>query len=187
MRCPFCSADDTRVIDSRLSEEGDAVRRRRECEVCRERFTTFERAELRLPQVIKSDGRREAFSEAKLRNGLSRALEKRPVDAEAVEAMIGRIRHKLIASGEREVPSRQIGEWVMNELREIDPVAYVRFASVYRSFQHVDAFREEVQRLQAEPSSEARRKQLHLLPEEPEGARGSAAPGRGRRPLSRKP
>ncbi len=191
MRCPFCSADETRVIDSRLSEEGDSVRRRRECEVCGERFTTFERAELRLPQVIKSDGRREAFNETKLRTGLSRALEKRPVDAEAVEAMIGRLRHKLIASGEREVPSRRIGEWVMDELKEIDPVAYVRFASVYRSFEDVDAFREEVQRLQAEPSPESRRKQLRLLPEETnEGDRESAShpPARGRRPLAgRKP
>ena len=113
MRCPFCSADETRVVDSRLGEDGGTVRRRRECEVCKERFTTFERAELRLPQVIKSDGRRENFNEQKLRAGLSRALEKRPVDAEAVEAMIGRIRHKLIASGEREIVARRIGEWVM--------------------------------------------------------------------------
>lgn len=187
MRCPFCSADETRVIDSRLSEEGDSVRRRRECEVCGERFTTFERAELRLPQVIKSDDRREAFDEAKLRAGLSRALEKRPVDAEVIEAMIGRIRHKLIASGEREIASRRIGQWVMDELKDIDPVAYVRFASVYRSFEDVDAFREEVQRLQAEPSSESRRKQLRLLPEDPtqdesDSARTGAA--RGRRPAA---
>lgn len=192
MRCPFCSADETRVIDSRLTEEGDSVRRRRECEVCGERFTTFERAELRLPQVIKSNGRREAFDEAKLRTGLSRALEKRPVDAEAVEAMIGRIRHKLIACGEREVGSRRVGEWVMEELKEIDPVAYVRFASVYRSFEDVEAFREEIQRLTAEPSSESRRKQLRLLPEEPAGRKTSDAsattPTRGRRPAAgRKP
>jgi transcriptional repressor NrdR len=170
MRCPFCSADETRVIDSRLADEGDCVRRRRECEVCRERFTTFERAELKLPQVIKSDQRRQAFSEDKLRAGLARALEKRPVDAEAVEKAIGRIRHKLIASGESEVPSRQIGEWVMEELRELDPVAYVRFASVYRKFEDVDAFREEVQRLQNAPTTEARRMQLRLLPEETEAA-----------------
>jgi len=176
MRCPFCSADETRVIDSRLTEEGDSVRRRRECEVCRERFTTFERAELRLPQVIKSDDRRETFNESKLRAGLSRALEKRPVDAEAVEAMLGRIRHKLIVSGEREVPSRRIGQLVMDELREADPVAYVRFASVYRSFEDVDAFREEVQRLQAEPSSESRRKQLRLLPDDSAGAEDSEPP-----------
>jgi transcriptional repressor NrdR len=187
MRCPFCSADETRVIDSRLSEDGDSVRRRRECEVCGERFTTFERAELRLPQVIKSDNRREPFNEAKLRAGLSRALEKRPVDTEVVEAMIGRIRHKLIASGEREVPTRRIGQWVMEELKEVDPVAFVRFASVYRSFEDVDAFREEVQRLQAEPSSESRRKQLRLLPEEPAGD-ASPPTARGRRPSAgRKP
>ena len=166
MRCPFCSADDTRVVDSRLSDDGDSVRRRRECEVCRERFTTFERAELHLPQVIKSDGRRETFNEDKLRAGLSRALEKRPVTAEKVEAMIGRLRHRLLASGERELKSRTLGEWVMEELREIDPVAYVRFASVYRSFQDVDAFREEIQRLQSEPSPESRRKQLRLLPDD---------------------
>jgi transcriptional repressor NrdR len=186
MRCPFCSVDETRVVDSRLTEEGDSVRRRRECEVCGERFTTFERAELRLPQVIKSDGRREIFNESKLRGGLSRALEKRPVDAGAVEAMVGRIRHKLIASGERELPARRIGEWVMEELKDIDPVAYVRFASVYRSFEDVDAFREEVQRLQAEPSSESRRKQLRLLPEDPSSAAtGDTKPSvRGRKPLT---
>lgn len=184
MRCPFCSADETRVIDSRLTEEGDSVRRRRECEVCRERFTTFERAELRLPQIIKSDGRRESFIETKLRGGLSRALEKRPVDAGVVETMLGRIRHKLITCGEREIPSRRIGEWVMEELKDIDLVAYVRFASVYRSFQDVDAFREEVQRLQAEPSRESRRKQLRLLPEEPGDDNNTESGSRGRRPAS---
>ncbi len=183
MRCPFCSADETRVVDSRLTDEGDSVRRRRECEVCGERFTTFERAELRLPQVIKSDGRREAFSEEKLRTGLGRALEKRPVDAEVVEKLIGRIRHKLIASGEREVSSRQIGEWAMEELKELDPVAYVRFASVYRSFEDLDAFREEVLRLQSEPSKESRRSQLQLLPEPGEGgeARGQSGVASGKR------
>jgi transcriptional repressor NrdR len=164
MRCPFCSADETRVVDSRLAEDGDVVRRRRECEVCGERFTTFERAELRLPQVIKSDGRREPFSEDKLRGGLSRALEKRPVDAEAVEKLLARIRHKLTTAGESEIPSRTIGEWVMEELKELDPVAYVRFASVYRSFEDVNAFSEAVRRLQSEPSPELRRKQLELIP-----------------------
>lgn len=176
MRCPFCSADETRVIDSRLSEDGDTVRRRRECEVCSERFTTFERAELKLPQVIKSDGRREPFSEDKLRSGMTRALEKRPVDAEAVEKAVGRIRHKLIASGEQEIPSRQLGEWVMDELKELDPVAYVRFASVYRSFQDLNAFSETVRSLQNEPSSDIKRKQLRLLPEEESG--GDAADGK---------
>ncbi|TAM44783.1 MAG: transcriptional repressor NrdR [Gammaproteobacteria bacterium] len=165
MRCPFCLADETSVIDSRLSEDGSTVRRRRECEVCRERFTTFERAELKLPQVIKSDGRREPFSEDKLRGGMTRALEKRPVDADKVEKALGRIRHKLMASGENELPSRRIGEWVMEELKELDPVAYVRFASVYRSFQDVNAFSEAVQSLQSEPSADIKRKQLKLLPE----------------------
>jgi transcriptional repressor NrdR len=165
MRCPFCAADETRVIDSRLSEDGSSVRRRRECEVCRERFTTFERAELKMPQIIKSDGRREGYSEDKLRGGMTRALEKRPVDAGAVDQAIGRIRHKLLTSGEREVNSRTIGEWVMNELKELDPIAYVRFASVYRSFQDLEAFREEVQRLQSEPSADQRDKQLKLIPD----------------------
>ncbi len=174
MRCPFCFADETRVIDSRLADDGDSVRRRRECEVCSERFTTFERAELRLPQVIKSDNRRESFSEAKLRGGMTRALEKRPVDAEVVEKAIGRIRHKLLAGGDREVRSRDIGEWVMEELKDLDAVAYVRFASVYRSFQDLDAFRDEVQRLQSEPTAEDRRKQLKLIPDGdvPEGSAG---------------
>jgi len=166
MRCPFCSAEDTRVIDSRLADEGESVRRRRECVSCSERFTTFERAELRLPQVIKSDGRREPFNEDKLRAGLRRALEKRPVDTATVDAAIMRVQHKLLASGEREIQSRRIGEWVMQELKEMDAVAYVRFASVYRSFQDLKEFSEEVQRLQNEPSAETHRKQLKLLPDD---------------------
>lgn len=141
------------------------MRRRRECEVCSERFTTFERAELRLPQVVKSDGRRESYSEEKLRSGMTRALEKRPVEVATVENAVGRIRQKLLTSGEREVNSRTIGDWVMEELKELDPVAYVRYASVYRSFQDLDAFREEVQRLQSEPAAEARDKQLKLIPD----------------------
>jgi transcriptional repressor NrdR len=165
MRCPFCLADETSVVDSRLTEDGDCVRRRRECEVCHERFTTFERAELRLPQIIKSDGRREPFVEDKLRGGLLRALEKRPVDSSRVEALIAHVRHKLMASGEREVASRQIGEWVMEELKDVDPVAYVRFASVYRSFEDLNAFSETVERLQNEPPPENKRKQLSLIPE----------------------
>lgn len=165
MRCPFCSAEDTRVIDSRLADEGDSVRRRRECVSCQERFTTFERAELRLPQVIKSDGRREPFREDKLRAGMQRALEKRPVDTASIEQALARIQHRLLASGEREVDSRRIGEWVMHELKELDPVAYVRFASVYRSFQDVNAFSEEVQRLQNEPAREIKHRQLELIPD----------------------
>jgi len=165
MKCPFCSTEDTRVVDSREADDGDAVRRRRECAACGERFTTYEHAELKMPQIVKSDGVREAFSEEKLRLGMGRALEKRPVDAEAVERAVGKIRHELIASGEREIESRQIGEWVMRELEELDPVAYVRFASVYRSFQDLDAFSEEVERLQREPSAEERRNQLKLIPD----------------------
>lgn len=165
MRCPFCSAEDTRVVDSREADDGDAVRRRRECASCGERFTTYEHAELKMPLIIKSDGVRESFDEQKLRLGMGRALEKRPVDVEAVERAIGRIRHELIASGERETESRRIGELVMRELEDLDPVAYVRFASVYRSFQDLDAFSEEVERLQREPSAEDRRKQLKLIPD----------------------
>ncbi|MHB1565319.1 MAG: transcriptional regulator NrdR [Acidiferrobacter sp.] len=148
MRCPFCFADDTRVIDSRLADDGDAVRRRRECVSCEERFTTFEHAELRLPQIIKSDGRREPFNEDKLRAGLQRALEKRPVDAGQVDGVVAFVRRALLASGEREIISRQIGEWVMEQLRGLDKVAYVRFASVYRSFQDLNAFREAMERLE---------------------------------------
>lgn len=166
MRCPFCGASDTKVIDSRLANEGDSVRRRRECLTCAERFTTYETAQLVMPQVVKQDGTREPFNEEKLRGGLQRALEKRPVDAEQVEAAVNRIMHRLRASGERELPSRTVGEWVMDELRELDEVAYVRFASVYRSFQDVNAFREEIERLQQEPSQELRRNQLSLLGEE---------------------
>ncbi len=164
MRCPFCSAEDTRVVDSRLADNGESVRRRRECQSCRERFTTFERAELRMPQIIKSDGRREPYNEDKLRSGISRALEKRPVDADAVEAMILRVQRHILASGERELPSARVGEWVMEELRDLDEVAYVRFASVYRRFQDLDAFSAELQRLKNAPSSEARKHQLSLLP-----------------------
>jgi len=166
MRCPFCGAPETKVIDSRLANDGDSVRRRRECLTCAERFTTYETAELILPRLVKNDGTREPFSEEKLRAGILRALEKRPVDTEAVEAAINRIKHRLRASGEREVASRQVGEWVMHELRELDEVAYVRFASVYRSFQDVNAFREEIERLQREPSPEVRRSQLRLLDDE---------------------
>lgn len=163
MHCPFCSAEDTKVVDSRIADDGSSVRRRRECTECGERFTTYETAQLRMPQLVKTDGRREAFSEEKLRTGIKRALEKRPVDTETIEAAIGRLRHKLITTGEREISSRQLGEWVMDELQEMDAVAYVRFASVYRSFSDLDAFGEEVQRLRSEPSAEARRKQLKLI------------------------
>lgn len=150
MRCPFCAEPDTRVIDSRLVDEGERVRRRRECIACKERFTTYEAAELNLPRVIKSDGRREAFSENKLRTGMLRALEKRPVAAEQIEVAVAHIKRQMRASGEREIPSRQIGDWVMEHLRTLDQVAYVRFASVYRSFQDVRAFVDEIKRLETE-------------------------------------
>jgi len=167
MHCPFCGHEETKVIDSRLASEGSQVRRRRECASCNERFTTFESAELVMPRVIKSDGVRQPFDEPKLRTGLMRALEKRPVSMEDVEAAIARITHKLRAAGEREVKSRQIGEWVMQELQELDQVAFVRFASVYRSFQDVNAFREEIERLEKRPLEEALRKhQISLLPED---------------------
>jgi len=148
MRCPFCQNDDTRVVDSRLTEDRDAVRRRRSCEACGERFSTMEEASLKLPFVIKSNGDREHYDHHKLARGLERALEKRPVDSNQIEQILHRIKHTLLTSGEREIPARQIGEVVMNELREVDQVAYVRFASVYRSFQDVDAFSEEIKRLQ---------------------------------------
>lgn len=160
MRCPFCGEPDTKVIDSRLANEGDSVRRRRECVTCGERFTTFETAELVMPRIVKRDGTRVPFDEEKLRSGIMRALEKRPVQLEASEAAIHRIKHKLRATGDREVNSRQLGEWVMDELRELDEVAYVRFASVYRSFQDVNAFREEIERMQSETSSAEKKKMV---------------------------
>ena len=167
MHCPFCNHEDTKVIDSRLAGEGQQVRRRRECEKCGERFTTFETAELVMPRIIKNDGTREPFDENKLRMGLMRALEKRPVSTEAMDAALARIIHKLQVTGEREIKSRQLGEWVMEELRQLDEVAYVRFASVYRSFQDVNEFREEIERLQDETAREAlKREQMPLLPDE---------------------
>ncbi len=147
MHCPFCGHDETKVIDSRLSTEGEQVRRRRECLKCDERFTTFESAELVMPRVVKSDSTREPFDESKLRSGMLKALEKRPVSSESVDAAVNHVCHKLRTLGEREVPARLVGELVMDELHRLDEVAYVRFASVYRSFQDVDAFHEEIERL----------------------------------------
>jgi transcriptional repressor NrdR len=164
MHCPFCQHDETKVIDSRLAGEGSQIRRRRECLRCGERFTTFETAELVMPQVIKRDRSREPFDENKLRQGLRKALEKRPVSGEAVEEAISRIGHKLRSTGEREVTARQIGELVMEELHQLDEVAYVRFASVYRSFQDVEAFREEIERMRHRRRREPSEDQLPLLP-----------------------
>ena len=150
MYCPFCGKQETKVIDSRLASEGAQVRRRRECLDCGERFTTFESAELVMPRIIKSNGAREPFDDDKLITGIMRALEKRPVETEAIEAAISHIMHQMRATGEREIPSRNIGEWVINELRELDQVAYVRFASVYRSFRSIDEFAALLRDLQAE-------------------------------------
>lgn len=147
MHCPFCSAEETKVVDSRLVAEGDQVRRRRECLDCHERFTTFETAELLLPRVIKQNGQREPFNEDKLRAGIQRAVEKRPVSTERVESAVSQIKHALQATGERELPARTIGELVMEQLRELDQVAFVRFASVYRRFEDVSEFSEEIERL----------------------------------------
>ena len=166
MHCPFCRADDTKVIDSRLASEGTQVRRRRECLACGERFTTFESAELVMPRIIKSNGAREPYDEKKLAGGIFRSLEKRPVDAESVDAAISRIHHRLRASGEREIHSRLLGEWVMHELRELDQVAFVRFASVYRSFEDVNEFRETVEKLEREPTAEDKKDQISLLPDD---------------------
>ncbi|MGB0458444.1 MAG: transcriptional regulator NrdR [Porticoccaceae bacterium] len=155
MFCPFCNADDTKVIDSRLVANGGQVRRRRECGACGERFTTYELAELVMPRVIKTDGTRQSFDEDKLRAGLQRALEKRPVSIEQIEVAISEIKHFLQVTGEREIPSKTIGEEVMRQLRELDAVAYVRFASVYRSFQDISEFQAELNRLNEDSSGSA--------------------------------
>lgn len=166
MRCPFCSEPDTRVIDSRDASEGDQVRRRRECTDCKERFTTYESAELNYPRIVKSDGRREAFQEVKLRAGLMRALEKRPVEMDAVEISVENIKRHLRETGDREIDSQRVGDWVMEQLRGLDQVAYVRFASVYRSFEDVRAFLDEIERLENELPPEVKKDQLDLIPPE---------------------
>lgn len=166
MQCPFCKTEDTRVVDSRDAEDGAQVRRRRECEKCGERFTTFEKPQLAMPQVLKRSGDPEPYSEAKLRRGMESSLYKRPVTPEQVDHVVDHIERKLRSQPAREIPSRQIGEWVMEELRDLDQVAFVRFASIYRQFQDAHAFREEVERLLAFPSAESRRSQLPLI--EPE-------------------
>ena len=178
MHCPFCGHVETKVTDSRLAGEGRQIRRRRECLACGERFTTFESAELLMPQVIKSDQTREPFDEGKLRAGMHKALEKRPVGNEAIEEAIGRICHKLRGLGEREVPARQVGELVMEELRHLDEVAYVRFASVYHRFQDVEAFHDEIAHLRRRRRRDDPDSQLSLL-------EGAAAPGKGARKRER--
>ncbi len=148
MKCPFCNADDTSVIDSRVSEEGNRIRRRRRCLTCDKRFTTYETAELRLPRVVKQGGDRSEFNREKLLTGFMRALHKRPVPTECVDAAVERIMQKLLSLGEREIPSRKIGEMVMRELYKLDKVAYIRFASVYRSFQDADDFHDAIKEVQ---------------------------------------
>jgi len=188
--CPFCGHVETKVTDSRLAGEGRQIRRRRECLACGERFTTFETAELVMPMVVKGDRTREPFDESKLRSGMEKALEKRPVPRAQVDEASSRIAHKVRALGDREVPSRAIGELVMEELRQLDEVAYVRFASVYRHFEDVEAFHEEIRRLrdqregkprEREPKRPSKRQpaqdrdQLSLLPPEAPSAEDPAA------------
>jgi transcriptional repressor NrdR len=192
MHCPFCGHVETKVTDSRLAGEGRQIRRRRECLKCGERFTTFEAAELLMPMVIKGDRGREAFDEAKLRAGMEKALQKRPVPRAELDEALSRVVHKVRSLGDREVSSRAIGELVMEELRHLDEVAYVRFASVYRQFEDVEAFHEEIQRLRsarpptgaAQPRARKRahvpaanRDQLPLLPAEPAANDATSGPG----------
>ena len=157
MHCPFCSAPETRVIDSRLANDGDKVRRRRECISCNERFTTYEGAELNMPRIVKTDGSRVPYTEEKLRSGIMRALEKRPVDTEQIEEAISRIQHQLLAVGEREISSRKLGDWVMDALFALDDVAYIRFASVYLDFSDVSAFRDAVERLERKSANKSKK------------------------------
>lgn len=152
MKCPFCGSTETQVIDSRDSDAGDSIRRRRRCLACLKRFTTYETVELRLPQVVKTDGTRAEFSADKIRNGFQRALHKRPVPTEEVDKAVDRIVGQVLALGEREIPSRQIGEMVMQELYRLDKVGYIRFASVYRSFQDVSDFRDALREVETRPA-----------------------------------
>jgi len=165
MHCPFCSHLETKVVDSRLAGAGSQTRRRRECLQCSERFTTFETAELVMPHIIKSNQMRQPFDEVKLRRGIARALEKRPVSSDQIEEIVSRITKELLSSGERDIASDDIGALVMRELKAIDQVAYVRFASVYRSFQDVEEFRTEIERLQDEVEPGLDKQQLSLLKE----------------------
>ena len=165
MHCPFCSHEETKVIDSRLAADGRQIRRRRQCLDCSERFTTFESAELVMPRLVKNDNSRQPFDESKLRSSMTRALEKRPVPSDELEESVERLIHRLRTMGEREVPSRLVGDLVMEELRALDEIAYVRFASVYRRFQDVTEFEEEIKRLQRISETAASREQMSLLPE----------------------
>ena len=163
MWCPLCNHDDTRVVDSRLTRDGMQIRRRRQCTKCNNRFNTFESPELKAPRVIKTGGDREAFSETKLREGMLKALEKRPVETREVERSIRSLVREISGVEDAEIPSSLIGEWVMRELSQLDQVAYVRFASVYRSFEDVQAFRDLIERLERETPGELDRRQISLL------------------------
>lgn len=163
MRCPFCGAEETRVIDSRLASDGSQVRRRRECVACRERYTTYETADLELPRVLKRDERREPFNLEKLRNGILHAFEKRPISTNDIERIVDHVRRLSLSYTDREIPSSKIGEWVMHDLRDVDQVAYVRFASVYRSFTDVQEFRDIIDHVENDPSPEMRKSQLSLI------------------------
>ena len=166
MKCPFCGTPDTRVVDSRLATESAQVRRRRECVSCETRFTTYESPILNMPIVIKSDGSRDTFDELRLRSGMLRALEKRPVAADQIEDAIGHIKKQLIGIDSREISSREIGNLVMYELQRLDHVAYIRFASVYLSFEDIQAFEEVIKTLESEPTPEMHRRQVPLIDEE---------------------
>ncbi len=157
MKCPFCGHPDTQVVDSRVSEDAESIRRRRRCLSCDKRFTTYETVELRMPQIVKTSGSRAEFDDAKLRTSFTRALHKRPVPTEEVDAAIQRITQRLLALGEREVPSRTVGQMVMKELYKLDKVAYIRFASVYRDFQDVEDFRDAIEEV-AKPVPRSRRR-----------------------------
>ncbi len=163
MKCPFCSAPDTRVVDSRLANETSQVRRRRVCGSCESRFTTYETPFLNMPMVVKSDDAREPFDDVRLRSGMQKALEKRPVSIEQIEDAINHIKKQLVALEGREVASRAIGEMVMHELQKLDHVAYIRFASVYLSFEDLQSFEEIIQRLAKEPTPEMQRSQMPLI------------------------
>ena len=168
MHCPFCGNQETKVVDSRLAGDGYQIRRRRECTECAERFTTFESAEFVLPKLIKTDDSRESFDEAKLRNGILKATEKRPISSEAIEELISRVIRKVQKMGEREIQSRILGEIVIEELREIDEVAFVRYASVYRRFQDVEEFEKEIESLRDTTPKEKKRTQISIFQDDEE-------------------
>ena len=158
MFCPFCQAEATKVVDSRVFAYGSQIRRRRECEVCNARFTTFEVADLALPKIIKNDGKRQTFNGSKLKKGMLRALEKRPLSSEKTDALFSKILNQIRFLGEKEIHSRKVGEIMMNALKEVDSIAYVRFASVYRDFQDISDFSEEIKSLNQESKNTSKKK-----------------------------